>query len=188
MFPMHPELPLHLVLIGILAACCVTDLKSRRIPNIITAPTMIVGLAYHGMIYGLDGLAFAGLGLVLGLAVMLVPFLIGLMGAGDVKLMAAAGAILGPNALLDAFLITSLYGGIYALVVLAMNRGYLKRVFLAIRDSLFFFMSFRKFSYVQQDTQSALPRLCYGVAIAAGTMTTMALSLYDRGIFSGVMG
>lgn len=184
MTSIHTDIPLHLVLIGILAACCVTDLKSRRIPNIITGPAMLLALAYHGMTNGLDGLAFAGLGLVLGLAVMLVPFFLGVMGAGDVKLMAAAGAFLGPYLVLDAFLATSIFGGLYAVFVLARRRDYLRRILGALWDSMAFFMAFKKFNYVKQDSEAALPRLCYGVAIAMGTVTAIMLSMNGYGLFA----
>lgn len=180
----HPDFPLYLALTGVLAICSVTDLKDMRIPNIITFPAMILALAYHGMTNGLDGLAFSALGLAVGLGVMLVPFLMGLMGAGDAKLMAAAGAFLGPYMVLDAFLATSIIGGLYAVFVLAFRRDYLRRVFGALWNSLVFFMAFKRFNYVRQDNGAALPRLCYGVAIALGTVTAMVLSLHGYGLMA----
>jgi len=184
----HPDLPLLLVLLGILAACCVTDLKAMRIPNVITFPAMLLALGYHGMTNGLDGLAFAAAGLGVGLGVMLVPFLIGVMGAGDVKLMAAAGAFVGPHLALDAFLATCIFGGLYAAFVLALRRDYLRRVLGALRDSLFFFLAFKKFNYVKQDDQAALPRLCYGVAIALGTVTALVLAASGHGLLATAAG
>jgi prepilin peptidase CpaA len=188
MSPINADIPIHLVLFGILAACCVTDLKSRRIPNIVTGPAMLLGLCYHGMTNGPGGLGFAAAGLALGLAVMIVPFLLGVMGAGDVKLMAAAGAILGPYLVLDAFLATSIFGGLYAAVVLALRRDHLRRILSALWDSLSFFIAFKRFNYVKQDSDSALPRLCYGVAIAAGAATAVALSMNGYGLFAAAAG
>lgn len=190
---LNPNLAFDLVLIAILATCCVTDVRGKRIPNLITLPGMLLALIYHGMTSGPDGLVFnpSGLGfsaagLAIGFVVMLVPHILGVMGAGDVKLMAMVGAFLGPYLVLDAFLATSLFGGLYALLVLLGRRDYLKRVFAAIRDMIFHFAAFRTFNYVKQDTESALPRLCYGVAIAMGTVAAMVLSAYGHGAFSAL--
>ncbi len=95
-------------LIAILSVAVVTDLKAQRIPNFLTLPAILAGLAYHGLTRGLGGLSFAAAGLALGLAVMLVPYLLSVMGGGDVKLMAAVGAWLGVDDLFGAFLFTCL--------------------------------------------------------------------------------
>lgn len=160
----------------ILLIAVVTDLKSMRIPNWLTFPSMLLGLAYHGATRGLDGLVFAVSGLALGLALMLLPFLLRVMGAGDVKLMAAAGAFLGAAEVLRAFIWTSLAGGVYALVVLLFHLPQLKAVLGAIRNSLRFMLATGELSYVPATEKTRLPRLCYGVAIAFGTTFSMLLS------------
>jgi prepilin peptidase CpaA len=172
---------LRLALAGALLAAAYTDLREQRISNRLTFPLMLLGLAYHGMVRGQDGLAFAGYGLVLGLIVMIVPYLIGVMGAGDVKLMAAVGAILGPADLLNAFLLTSIFGGVYALGVLAMRLPYLKKVVRSLWDTMYVFLSTRRFVYVRVDAENRLPRLCYGVAISAGALVTMAAPILGFG-------
>lgn len=100
----------------------ILDLRTRRIPNALTA-TMAgagIGLAAAG-ISGLS-LAAAVLGLVIGFALMLPRHLLGPTGAGDVKLMGAVGAIVGPALVFKAFLFTAVVGGVLALVV-AIQRG-----------------------------------------------------------------
>ena len=85
----HPDLILPLLLSLGMAAC---DLKTRRIPNYLTFGGALGGLGfhlgYHGVPGFLDGLA----GLGLGFCLLLVPYLLGGMGAGDVKACAALGA------------------------------------------------------------------------------------------------
>lgn len=162
----------HLILLTILAAATVTDLRSRRIPNLLTVPAMVLGLALHAATGGWGGLLLALGGLGLGLGLMLVPFLFGVMGAGDVKLMAAAGAFLGAGAVLKAFVFTSLAGGVYALAVLALRPAILARSLGAMRDSLNLFLATRQFAYAPASTGN-LPKLAYGAAIAAGTVASL---------------
>lgn len=173
---------MNLVITAILAVALliavITDLRSHRIHNWLTFPLMLGGFAFHVAIGGLDGLLFAATGFTLGLAVMLAPFLFGMMGAGDVKLMAGIGAFVGASTILAAFVFTCLAGGIYALVVLLFHRPEARRTFARVKGALFGILTTSTFDYTPS---AALPRLCYGVAIAAGTVSAVALNLVRTG-------
>ncbi len=160
----------------ILLIAVVTDIRSMRIPNWLTFPAMLMGLGYHTAMLGLDGLLFSAGGLALGGALMLLPFILRVMGAGDVKLMAAAGAFLGARGVLSAFIWTSLAGGLYALVVLLFHLPQLMAILRAVVASVRFMSVTGKLSYIPATKDARLPRLCYGVAIAAGTTFSMLLS------------
>lgn len=138
------------------AVACLTaavvDVRQRRIPNRITFPAMGLLLVLHGLLSGWPGLREAGLGLVGGFLVMLVPHLFGVLGAGDVKLVAAAGAGLGSGALLTLVLFTSIAGGVQYVI-------------------------WRLWLTASQGRFGRGYRLCYGPAIAAGVLGTMALAL-----------
>src|SRR5436309_13402218 len=69
-----------------------TDLRSRRIPNWLTFPARVLGLAAHGVAGGSSGLTQGVLGALVAGGLLLPGWLLGWMGAGDVKLMAAVGA------------------------------------------------------------------------------------------------
>ncbi|MES9994862.1 prepilin peptidase [Desulfovibrio aminophilus] len=170
------------IVCAMLSVAVVTDLWDQKIPNLLTLPAMLAGLAYHGLARGLDGLAFSAAGLALGLAVMLVPFLLRLMGGGDVKLMAAVGAWLGAADVFSAFLFTCLAGGLYALFML-LRLGLLPRVLRNIRDAFLVLVATRKLEYapVPAPVGRPLPRLCYGLAIAAGTVFSLAFTAWERG-------
>lgn len=159
-----------------LTVATVTDLKSQRIYNWLTFPLMFSGLVAHTVFNGLDGLALSGGGFALGLGVMVVPFIFGLMGAGDVKLMAGIGAWLGAQATFTAFLFTCLAGGAYAIVIMLRNIDQTKAIFANIWGTFLRTMSTHKFEYSPVTTEKAMPRLCYGVAIAVGTVGAMALN------------
>ena len=113
-------MPIALVAIAVVtaAAAAVTDLRQRRIPNWLTGSASLIGLASHLWLGGWsDGLA-AGLGLALGFGLLIPFYLVRGIGAGDVKLLAALGAIVGPAALLQVALYVALAGGLQAIVVL----------------------------------------------------------------------
>src|SRR5437879_3416726 len=79
------------------AVCVVTDLRTRRIPNAISGPAMLIGIALNTAHMGTAGLldSLSGLGVTIG--VLLWPFAMGGIGGGDVKMMGAIGALLGPR-------------------------------------------------------------------------------------------
>jgi len=101
-----------------LAVATFTDLRSRRIPNWLTLPLLVAGLAAGGAVDGLPGLARSAAGA--GLAVVLLVafcFLRG-MGWGDLKLCAAVGAWVGPGQLAFALVATGIAGGLMAMAAL----------------------------------------------------------------------
>jgi prepilin peptidase CpaA len=173
-----------------LAAASVIDLRSQRIPNLLTFPTALAGLAYHLLIQGPQGLWSGLAGLGLGFGLMLAPFLCRVMGGGDVKLLAAVGAWVGPQVVLAAFLLTSLAGGAYALAVLARRSGALRGVFARLRPALYATCATGEFHYqpvLASPGQggAGLPKLCYGLAIAVGTVAAMTRSVLLSGWLVG---
>jgi prepilin peptidase CpaA len=103
-------------------ASVVTDLKTRRVPNALTFGTMAAGLilaAVHGTSVSVWA---ACAGLALGLLLMMPGHLFGATGAGDVKLFAAIGTLLGPTEIAVAFVYTLLIGGMLALLVALRRR------------------------------------------------------------------
>jgi prepilin peptidase CpaA len=107
------------------AACAYTDLRSREIPNALTVSGALAGFVYHGWRAGWAGLGFAAVGFGAAFGIYLIFFLLKGRGGGDVKMMAALGAILGWNDWLLLFVLTSVLGGVVALIVVV-SRGRVK--------------------------------------------------------------
>jgi len=130
-------------LIAVLTTAIWTDLRSSRIPNWLTFSTMILALAAHAWLGGTQQALFGLAGLATGLGLFLVLY------AGDVKLMAAVGAMVGPFGALISGGLAILVGGAYAAGV------------LAYRSCL------TRFGWGQEAVSL---RLRYGLAIAGGTL------------------
>ncbi len=91
------------------------DVRSRRIPNYLTIGTAVAGLAYNCLTQGLPGLTHGILGMLLGFAFLILPYMWGGLGAGDVKALAALGAWLGPRLTILLFCYMGIAGGVLAL-------------------------------------------------------------------------
>lgn len=91
---------INLVLVAVLVICAVTDARESKIYNVVTFPAMLVGFVLNGLFgvlagTGATGLIWALLGWAVGMAIQWVPWMLGLAKAGDVKLLAAVGALKG---------------------------------------------------------------------------------------------
>ena len=154
------------------------DIKTGTIPNYITIPAILAGLllsVYYGGFLGLkDSFFGAGLGLLL----LIIPFALGGIGGGDVKLMAAIGALNGWEFTLYAFLYSAIIGGIMALAISIWNKK-LSQVFFNI------LMQFTTGQFkIEEGEKSPLSSglsFPYGIAIMIGTC--MAYWFRYRGVF-----
>jgi prepilin peptidase CpaA len=101
------------------AACVLHDVRTLRIPNRLTAPAMIAGVALNGWYAGWGGAQASLAGFGLATILLFGPFALGGVGAGDVKMMSAVGALLGPRLVLESLVIGMALGGVFAVVHLA---------------------------------------------------------------------
>jgi prepilin peptidase CpaA len=141
------------------------DMKTRRVPNALTLTIAATGIACAAMgLSGLSVMASAG-GFVLGLLLMLPGHVIGATGAGDVKLFAATGAVIGPAHIAVAFLYTAIAGGLLALAVAQRRRRLTVTIEAAGR-----LVASGAANVAQIEHPEANNRFAYAPAIAVGTM------------------
>ena len=115
-------LPLAVVGVATLIAAA-TDLWKFKVYNLLTLPTLGLGLVGSAWLGGWQGLATSLLGAGLGFGLLVVFFALGGVGAGDVKLLAAVGAWLGPFLTSQVFVASALCGGLYALALVFARGG-----------------------------------------------------------------
>jgi prepilin peptidase CpaA len=154
-------------------AGCVADLRTRRIPNVLTLGAAAGAFGHHLATAGLPGLGFALAGWGVGLLMFLPVFVLKGIGGGDVKLLAALGAWLGPGQAVWLCLFTALAGGPLAIGV-ALSRGYLRHALTNVWGLLMFWRvaGLRPHPALTLDTPGA-PRLPYALPIAVGLMVTL---------------
>ncbi len=108
---------------GIAIAAGVTDVWRFKVHNWLTFPAAAAGIAYHALAPWGGGWSYGFTGFAIGLGLFLVPYALGVFGAGDAKFVAAMGAWLGLEPLLGALVIGAVASGAYGLVLLVFRGG-----------------------------------------------------------------
>jgi prepilin peptidase CpaA len=168
-----PVIDLDATFVGMSLVCASigawSDVRTRRIPNWLTGPSILAGLVLHLAFGGWRALGTSALAGVLAGAVFLVFHLAGGMGAGDVKLMTAVSVLAGLNYFVEILIATALMGGLFALA-LALSRRRLKHTLANIGVLVVHHgtSGLRPHSDLNVSNAETL-RLPYGIAIAAGT-------------------
>jgi prepilin peptidase CpaA len=146
---------------------CTTDTLYAKIPNLFIVVLTLCGFGLHVWLEGVAGLWTALLGLLVGFILLLIPYLLGGMGAGDVKALAALGALLGAGTILQVALYMSLAGGLMSVLHYMCNRNLLAQC-RAGWNSLTVFLYTRDIKILKPDSNSESLRFPYAAAIAFG--------------------
>jgi prepilin peptidase CpaA len=177
------------LLLALVLGAAVYDVRYRRIPNWITLLGAVLGLVlntFPGLIYqhflSADWSGFwfslSGLGLAFGIYVVL--YALRAMGAGDVKLMAAAGAIVGPQNWFGIFVITAIVGGVMSLILITLS-GRVKKTLFNVSFILSEMKSGRPAYLANEEldvrSKKALG-LPHGAVIALGTIFFLAAAIH----------
>jgi prepilin peptidase CpaA len=168
------DVPAAAVLI-VCAVACYTDGRTRRIPNSLTFGAAAVALIFQGVTGGLTGFGWSVGGWLAGVALFAPAFILGGMGAGDVKLLAAIGAWLGPVDTLWTALYTMLAGGVLALIV-SLALGYLRQALTNIWTLLCYWRvaGIRPFPDMTLNAGGG-PRLAYAFPVTVGVLVNLWL-------------
>jgi Flp pilus assembly protein protease CpaA len=153
----HASLIPAAVVLAATIVATVTDVRRFKIYNALTIPLLFTGFAFHAVAGGWDGLTGSVAGAGVGFATLFLPFLLGAMGAGDVKLIAAMGAWLGTEAILIIVLVGCVLTSLYA-IALIFRRGGLTAVFGNILLNLHRLQTAGR-SLVDEDEYETVPEL-----------------------------
>lgn len=169
--------PRMVVLFTLLVVAAVSDMRHRRIPNWLTLSGLAFGLLYSVFVpfWGHHGFLWALAGAGVGFGVLFPMWLLGLTGAGDVKLMAMSGALLGPQDVWLALIGSIVAGGLFALL-LSLWRGKLGTM-LGNVGRMLHLGSVALAAGIAVSPATAgwqsVGRLPFGVPIAVGTIFTV---------------
>ncbi|WP_165971987.1 A24 family peptidase [Paenibacillus piri] len=123
---------------GLIAAAFATDIVKRKIPNRLTAAGLLIGLLLHTVMEGLAGAGYALTGAALGFAPLLLLYWMHAVGAGDVKLFAALGALTGAEFVLQSIMYSLLYAAFISCLILIWRREWKQRGGRIARSLLLF--------------------------------------------------
>lgn len=164
---------------GILWASWI-DFAERRVPNWLNVALIVVGFSVQAMFFGTSGLSIAAVGMLTGFGLLILPWLMHGMGAGDVKLMAAIGVWIGPVLTVYSFALGALLGGVAA-VIMVLSTGRLRMACANMgvivakctsRQNVFSeYGSAKSFG----NTSQLLP---YGVPLTGGTLFVLAAKMF----------
>jgi prepilin peptidase CpaA len=132
---------------------------------------LVSGLILNAIFGGLAGVVRSVEGCVLAFALMLVLHIFGTLGAGDVKLFAATGSVIGINHVLPAFVVVVMTGGLLAVITMLRNGTVRTTMWRVLNILLGFFPGWRMPSYeVPTEQRLTIP---YGVAITLGSLVSV---------------
>jgi prepilin peptidase CpaA len=168
---LKPAILVGAVLLAALAGY--TDLRSRRIPNWLTVPGLVIGVTANTVLNGWGGLKTSLMGVLVGLGLLLPFVLLRSLGAGDWKLAGALGAFTGPGILVDLLILSVFVAGVMA-VGLVVYKGRVRQTLSNIGHILVSLVTFRlPASRVSLDDPDSL-KVPYGVALAVTVLTYSA--------------
>src|ERR1700722_2749660 len=178
-----PSPGINVTLITLIFVAAVYDVLYRRIPNWLTIGGVFAGIALNSFIYrGWPGLRLSLAGLAVGFAAYFILYTLRAMGGGDVKLMAAIGALVGMRDWFGIFLITAIVGGVAGLAMVA-ARGRLKKTFWNVGFILSEMKHGRPAYVGREELDVRNPKsvgLPHGAMIALGTIVFLVLSARFR--------
>lgn len=159
------------ILLGIsLGLASTLDLKYRRIPNWLTLAIAIIFITFNSVTLGFDGFIHSVTGLLAGIALLWIPFALGGMGGGDVKLLGAIGAGIGPVAVLHVFLWSAVFGAIFSIVE-SIRQKRLKTTLKNVKERLLLILLRQKF-VAEKDVQCSQKPIYipYAISLSLGTI------------------
>jgi prepilin peptidase CpaA len=166
------------VLVALVGA--VSDIRSARIPNRLTYTALLAALPLRTALLGLAGLKSGAIGILVAGGLFLLLFVLGAMGGGDMKLMAAVGAWVGSAQVMTLILAAALAGGVLAIARMILS----KNVGQTLRSTMLL-IHYRFTSGLQPHPEmniqaSESQRMPFGVAIAMGALSCAGSAVWWR--------
>ena len=168
--------PIIAATLGFVALCMASDVRARRIPNLISGVGMLAGILLNTAYFGTEGLIASLAGVLVTVALLLAPFAMGGLGGGDVKMMGAIGALLGLRVTLAGLLVGVALGGVIMAIHLV-RLGRLRQTLVTVGTMVSASISLCSLEPLR--VSAAHPdaiTLPYSVPLGIGTLVVLAVS------------
>lgn len=166
------------------AVCLYTDLTERKIYNSVVLCGIVTALVINITLLNItEGIVFTFAGLFTGILLLIIPFIVGGLGAGDVKMLGMIGAFTGYGIVVQIMLASAVVGGIYALIVMLAGRKLMSRMWKIIQGFYLFAVT-KKVVYCSniKDKDAEKNAIPYGVALSAGVIIIYVLGSMNHAI------
>lgn len=159
----------YVILFALLIICSYTDLTKHKIYNVITLPTVLIGIVL-GLLINYDTEFISRLtGFAIGFGLFTIFFVFKALGGGDVKLIGAVGALIGTPLIFDAIILSMICAGIISIFILIIKKRFVADLGILFRNI---------FKLKQNEkTDSKLTIAPFGFCIACGTMIAVVNNL-----------
>ncbi len=150
------------------------DVRSFRIPNALNAAAMFAAVLFHTALSGVSGAGFAFAGIGAGFAILLLPYVTGFLGAGDVKAAMALGAWFGAPVLASLLVWSALLGGVCGVAILLLHRGLWDALTRWAGSFVITFYT-KRFTYLAPEAGSAATRVLPFACVLGCSVTAQFL-------------
>lgn len=164
-----------LSLVVILSVALYHDIREQKIKNVVTLPGAVFGVFLNSIEGGVNGSVFSLKGWIIPVLLLIVLYLINVMGAGDIKLFAAIGAIMGVRFAVGTIISSIYIGGLIAIVLLLVRKQFLSRISFLLNYLLSIFRTGRLALYCNRGDTDA--KFIFSTAIVPGSLLQLILSV-----------
>lgn len=161
---------------ALLILALVSDLRTYRIKNSITYSFMLVGLAVNLALNGLSGVLFSLQGIMLPVVGLILLYMMRIIGAGDIKLLSALGAVMGAGFILNAAIYSFVSGGVIAAMLIIMRRNGIERFKFLVLYLKSCLISMELLQYADFKDKQDNSKFHFSIAVVSGTMAEVIIS------------
>jgi prepilin peptidase CpaA len=165
------------VLLFFIAISFYLDAKTSRIPNWLTCSGLCIGIVSHIYLEGQKGLVYSLVGMVVGFICMIILYLMGAIGAGDVKLFTAIGSMSGAYVVVSLMSYSIVFAGLIGIFIL-MYRGLIRQTFHRLSLWFLHFISLGRLNAIRELKQQKNLRFPFMYAVAPAYATIWILDLF----------
>lgn len=166
-----------ILLIIFLILVAISDIKTRKIKNIIVYPFIIVGLIVNLYESGVKGSFESLYGILLPIIFLFPLFLLRMLGAGDIKCFSAIGAMMGGRFVIASITFSFLAGGLFALIIMIVNKNAAQRFKHLIDYLKSCFLTFSVSQYDNLKTSSGAFRFSFAIVLGVGIQLINFISM-----------
>ncbi|MCG8499715.1 MAG: A24 family peptidase [Firmicutes bacterium] len=153
----------------------ISDIRTYKIKNIIVFPFMIIGMVTNTLINGFEGFMFSLAGCIIPVILLILLYILRMLGAGDIKLFSAIGAIMGSGFVLYTIAYSFLCGGVMALCLMIIHKHGKQRLYYLYRYLKTCLITLSVHPYTDFEDKTDGAKFHFAYAVACGTLITLIL-------------